>query len=709
MANKTKPPSPKKQQKVDAIMQKAVVAHQAGDLLAAERGYRKALKEVPGFAEALHLLGLARFQNRDAEGGEQYIQKAIVRDGSNALFYFNLANVQKSQGKLEAAAKAYRRALELNPGYYQAAANLGGVYKDLGLLEEAIEQLNVALRIHPGDAIACNNLGTVHRQRNNNEQAEHFFRQAIQLQPNYAEALSNMGILLRDKGNHAEAEQLCRQAVKLSPDISELWVNLGSVLARTWRLNDAIDSYRHALELAPNNAITLAAYGNALREQGNVEEAIAMLLQSNTGEQFNSIYWDCLLYTLNYSNHVSRAAALEHAVSYGDSLATCLSKQEITSTSFSTSTSSASVEDKVRLKVGFVSPDFRVHSCAYFLLPLLQNLNRDQFEVYCYSTVENPDAITARFQDLTDHWCDALGMDDWALASAIKQDTIYILVDLAGHTRGNRLPVFAIKPAPVQATWLGYPNTTGLKTMDYRLTDSVADPDDSDDYYTEKLVRLSHGFLCFEPLTQMPEVSPLPALTNGYITFGCMNNFSKVTDEVLDLWQRLLKQIPGSRLLLKAKQLADEGVKDRVINFFQDHEIESSRLSLHGQMPSRDDHFAQYHHIDIALDPFPYNGTTTTCEALWMGVPVVCLNGDRHAGRVGASLMTHAGLPQLIATDKDHYLSICKDLSGDFERLAQLRKCLRATLQGSDLCNSKQFTHDIEAVFHDMRQALLTH
>jgi len=684
-------------------MHKAVAAHQAGDLPTAERGYRKALKEAPGFAEALHLLGLVRFQAGNFAEGEQYIQKAIARNDGNPLFYFNLANIQNSQDKKDQAVRAYRRALDINPDYYQAAANLGGIYKDLGLLKEAIKQLETALRINPKDAIACNNLGTVYRQQNNNEQAERFFRQAIQIRPQYAEALSNLGILLRDKGEIADAESACRQAVDLSPELSELWVNLGSVTAKAWRLKEAIECYRRALDISPGNAIALAAYGNAMREQGNVEAAVDMLLQSNTGEQFNSVYWDCLLYTLNYSHRVSEEEAFKRALDYQSSLIAYQEKAGLMQAEHT-----GSVRSKDRLRIGFVSPDFCVHSCAYFLLPLFANLNRDQFDIYCYSSVENPDAITRRFQELADNWCEAMGLNDQELAATIQKDEIDILIDLAGHTRGNRLSVFAMKPASIQVAWLGYPNTSGLQTMDYRLTDNVADPDGSDTCYTEQLVHLPHGFLCFEPLTPMPEVSPLPAKENAYITFGCLNNFSKVTEEVLDLWQKLLHRVPGSRLLLKAKQLADLDVKARVISFFKEHGIDSSRLTLHGLMPSRDDHFAQYHHIDIGLDPFPYNGTTTTCEALWMGVPVVCLEGDRHAGRVGASLLTHAGLQQLITKDIDHYIKTIEQLCADHDALAQLRKDLRATLKASDLCNAKQFTCDVENAFQNMQKLYQT-
>lgn len=701
MARKDKPLNPKKQQKIDAMMQNAVAAHQAGDLATAERGYRKVLKEMPGFADALHFLGLARFQHGDADAGAQYINKAIDCDRSNPLFYYNLGNVQKARGKLELAAQAHTQALKLNPDYYQAAANLGNVYHELGQLDEAVEQFKNTLRINPRDAITCNNLAATYRQCFEDMEAEHFYRLAVQLQPQYAEALSNLGVLLRDKGSLHEAEEFCRQATELQPGFAEFWVNLGSVLVRSWRLREACDCYRQALKLEPGNALALAAYGNALREQGDIDGAIDMLVRSKVREQFNSVYWDCLLFTINYNFTTSRAKALEYSLAYDESLQFRLKELGNSPTRHS---KPSVVKD--RLKIGFVSADFRVHSCAYFMLPLFENLSRDRFEIYCYSNAEKADTVTERFKGLTDHWLNVVAKTDQQFATNVISDDIDILIDLSGHTNGNRLPMFAMKPAPVQATWLGYPNTTGLHNMDYRLVDAVSDPADSDAYHTEKLLRLPHGFLCFQPLTPMPEVSALPVLGNGFVTFGCMNNFSKVTDEVLDLWVQLLQQVPDSRLLLKAKQLSDGDIKARVLDHLQNQGIEAARITLHGHLPSREDHFAQYHHIDIGLDPFPYNGTTTTCEALWMGVPVICLNGDRHAGRVGASLLTHAGLPQFIATDKDHYLAIANELAGDLDKLDELRSSLRTTLQASDLCNAKQFSLDMEEAFQSMWQAM---
>ncbi len=697
MAATRKPLSPKKQHKIDDIMRRAVAAHQAGDPATAERSYRKVLKETPRLAEALHLLGLARFQQDDAEAGVLFIERAIAIDDRNPVFYYNLGNVQKACGQLPAAKKAQQRALALQPRYAEAAANLGGIHQELGEFDEAIAQYRNAIELNPRDVFAHNNLGTLYRQRNDREQAERCYRAAFDLNPGYAEPLSNLGVLLRGQGRQQEAEQYCRRAVELSPHNPELWTHLGTTLVKGWQLREGSECYRRALELDPQNTTALSAMGNALRESGDVERSLELLRSSVNTTAFDGKIWDCLLFTLNYNLSISRQQGLDLSRQFGAALQAELAKHGVQPRQHP-----QHEPEKPRLRIGFVSADFRTHSCAYFLLPLFEHINRDRFELFCYSETEHPDGITARFQQLTDHWRDTLGRTDRVVADTIGADHIDILVDLSGHTNGNRLTMMGLKPAPVMATWLGYPNTSGLLNMDYRITDAVADPDGSEAFHTEKLQRLDNGFLCFQPLTPMPEVAPLPAPQAGHITFGCMNNFSKVSLQVLNLWAKLLHEQPGSRLLLKAKQLADTDVHAGVLHHFQSLGIEEQRLTLLAQLPSRDDHFAQYHHMDIALDPFPYNGTTTTCEALWMGVPVVSLCGDRHAGRVGASLLSHAGLDQLIARDEADYLRIALELASDLPALSALRGKLRGQLQGSTLCDAAGFARAMGEAFDTM-------
>ncbi len=319
--------------------------------------------------------------------------------------------------------------------------------------------------------------------------------------------------------------------------------------------------------------------------------------------------------------------------------------------------------------------------------------------------LQEPDEVTSRIQARADHWYSILGKSEADIAAQIRKDKIDILVDLTGHTGGNSLLVFARKPAPVQVTWLGYPNTTGLSTMDYRLTDAIADPvGEADRLHSEELVRMEQGFLCYQADESAPGVVQPPCLEKGHITFGNFNDLAKTNQKVVELWAKILHAVPGSHLLMKAKQLADEKVKANYLAMFSKEGVAQDRIDLQGRMPDKEDHLALYNSVDIGLDPFPYNGTTTTCEALWMGVPVVTLLGDRHAGRVGASILQRLGLEELVADSIEEYLLKARKLAGDRDRLKVMRSILRERMQRSELMDSHNFTRELEKVYHRMWQ-----
>ena len=339
-----------------------------------------------------------------------------------------------------------------------------------------------------------------------------------------------------------------------------------------------------------------------------------------------------------------------------------------------------------RLRLGYVSPDFNHHAVACFIEPVLAAHDRTRVEVFCYAAVRAPDRITARLRRLAEHWRDIAPLDDAAAAALIRADRPDLLVDLAGHTAHHRLGVFARRPAPVQATWLGYPNTTGLDAIGYRLTDAVADPPgQTEAFHSEKLVRLPATFSCYGPDADAPPVNDLPAARAGAVTFGSLNNFAKITPAVIALWSRLLRELPGSRLVLKSRGLGDAAVAARIRDAFAVHGIEPARLTLDGAELSVAAHLSLYHGIDIGLDPFPYNGTTTTCEALWMGVPVVTVTGANHVARVGASLLTHCGLTELVASDEAGYIAAAVALAGDPDRMTTLRRTMRDRLNAAPL------------------------
>ena len=355
-----------------------------------------------------------------------------------------------------------------------------------------------------------------------------------------------------------------------------------------------------------------------------------------------------------------------------------------------------------RLRIGYLSSDFRAHSIAFFIEPLLIAHNRTNVEITCYANIGNPDPMTHRLRENADRWRNVWSLDDNELAGLIRNDGIDILVDLAGHTANNRLRVFATKPAPVQVTWLGYPNTTGLHEMDYRLTDEWADPTGtSDRLHTEKLIRLPHGFLCYYSLGDCP-VSESPFATNGYITFGCFNSSAKINSRILDTWCNLLTDVPNSRLLLKSKQLDSKYWQKSFFEAFKCRGIHSDRIEYRGHTSTLNEHLSTYSHVDIALDTYPYNGTTTSCEALWMGVPVVALAGDRHASRVSLSLLHQIGMDELIASTPDNYWQLAASLARDTDRLAKYRSTLRIRMSESPLTDAEGFARDIETAYRFM-------
>ena len=361
----------------------------------------------------------------------------------------------------------------------------------------------------------------------------------------------------------------------------------------------------------------------------------------------------------------------------------------------------SSLLTKKRLRIGYVSGDFRKHSVAYFFEPLLQHHNSNVFETFCYYNNSSIDEMTKSLIAASDHWRPIAGISDTDVADLIRNDKIDILVDLSGHTSKNRLLVFARKPAPIQVAWLGYPNTTGLSAIDYRFTDIIADPiGKADELHSESLVRLANGFQCYKGNKAVHLNSELPFKRQGHITFGSFNNLTKVTPEVIKVWSHILHEVPKSSLVLKAKQLKYN--PSQYLDFFKQDGITEDRITLLGRMPSMNDHLELYNKVDICLDPFPYNGATTTCEALWMGVPVITLLGDRHVGRVGASILTNIGLTNFIAQDIDGYILLAVEIAAKTNYLQDIREGLRDKMQRAPLCDGRSFASDVESAYQEM-------
>jgi protein O-GlcNAc transferase len=526
--------------------------------------------------------------------------------------------------------------------------------------------------------------------------AEACFRRVLVARPDYAEGYYNLGVALKDQGKLDEAAAAYRQAIRFKPNYAEVHSNLGNALQEQGKSDEAVAACRQAISIKPDLAKAHSNLGNALNDQGKLDEAATAYRQAIGIKPDYAAAHSNLLLSLNYDDKSTADRLFAAHREWDERHARQVSRP---------TTYANDREMGRRLKIGYVSPDFQAHSVAYFVEPLLRGHDRQAVEVFCYAEVKRPDAVTAQLRGLADHWLVTVRLSDDELAERIRADGIDILVDLSGHTGNNRLRVFARKPAPVQVTWLGYPNTTGLEAIDYRLVDAVTDPvGEADAWASETLVRLEGGFLCYAAL-KAPEPTVPPCLKTGTVTFGSFNNPPKLSAATFDAWARLLGRLPQARLLLKGKPFADAGTRALFLARLGERGVAAERVELVASMPSIAAHLALYHRVDIALDPFPYNGTTTTCEALWMGVPVVTLRGDRHAGRVGASLLSQIGLTDLIANSVEEYVEIALALAGNPGRLDDLRGALRPRIAASPLCDRRAFARKMEGAFRTMWEA----
>jgi len=683
------------QRGLDDILGAGVAHHQAGRLAEAEACYRRVLAVQPNHSDALNMLGALAHQVGRHDVAVDLIGRAIAISGNNPGYFYHLGLALSGQGKLDEAIAAFHQSISLEPGLADAYCNIGNISRSQGKLEEAVAAYRHAVRVRPDMAEFRFNLGIGLKEQGKLEEAAAAYRQAIQIKPDFAEAYCYLGLALCEQGKPDEAVKACRQAVRTQPTLSEAHSSLGVALAQQGKLGEAIAAYQQAIGLKPDHAMALCALGNAHLDQGRPDDAAAAYSQAIRLKPDLAGWSSNLLLCLNYDDRVAAATLYEAHRGWEGRHAWAVPR-------------AAHANDRNaerRLKVGYVSADFRNHSVAHFLEPLLRSHDRDAVEVFCYAEVDWPDERTERFKRLADRWVPTVGMSDAALAERIRQDGIDILVDLAGHTAKNRLLVFARKPAPAQVTWLGYPNTTGLSAIDYRLVDAVTDPEgEADAFASETLVRLPGGFLCYRSPRDAHEPVAPPCVASGAVTFGSFNAAAKLSDATLDAWAALLVQLPTARLSLKGKAFADAATCALFRERLGKRGLAAPRLDLAAYVPQAE-HFAAYGRVDIALDPFPYNGTTTTCEALWMGVPVVTLKGDRHAGRVGASLLTQVGLTDLIAGSVDEYVEIAAALAGDSARLSALRRSLRPRMAASTLCDSPAFARKIEAAYRTMWKA----
>ncbi len=664
-----------------SLLERARTALREGDLATAEASAREALEEGEGAAHAL-LVRILHARGRFDEA-ERHLETALARDPQDALMHAYRGAILRARGDSAAAVPHYRTAIRLAPDVGELHNELGMALAEVGEYVAAEAALRRALELRPDLPQIHNNLGGVLKELGRYDEAIACYRAALDRAPRYLEALGNLGVVLQLAGDLDAATGCYRRVLAEKPDDALAWTHLGTALAAKGRLTEAVAAHERALALEPGLAEAHNNLGIALKDQGRLGEAAAAYRRALALRPDDPRIHSNLLLSLIYDPAID-----------GSTLLAAHREWAVRHEPAATAAFPNTREPERVLRIGFVSPDFYSHSVASFFEPVLACRDRTRTVVVCYSDVVAGDEVTARLREMADLWRDVAGLGDAALYERIRADRIDILVDLAGHTAHNRLPVFARRAAPIQVTWIGYPATTGLSRIDYRITDRWADPPGTADRWcSERLLRLDCGFLCYGPPRDCP--APSAAGRGGPVTFGSFNNLSKIGDEVIRIWARVLHAVPGSRLLLKSRQLADPDLRARLAGVFADYGIAPKRLDLRGRIADRAAHLALYREVDVALDTFPYNGTTTTCEALWMGVPVVTLEGKLHAGRVGVSLLERAGLGDCVARSAEEYVAIATRLAKRRPAPAELRRKIAA----SPLTDATTFAEALEATW----------
>jgi len=644
----------KKKTVADEIFLKGLAFDRQGQTAKSVACYLDALRHEPGHADSLHMLGIYRAQRGELDAAIQLMKAAIGSNPNFPDFHYNLAKALELADKNIEAEKEYREVLKLKPAHVDALINLSHLMLDKPDPESAIQYAARALHLQPRSVGAHNNLALALNSLDRSEEAEQILLRALEYDPDSADTLVNLSRVYKRWERYQEAIACLRRAVALNPNLPEALSNLGSALKFEGKLDEALSYIRKALSLAPK----ASAHSNLLFN-----------LNYHPGYSAAEVFQEHLTWAQRYANDLTRAAA-----------PLLLDK-----------------DPSRRLRIGYVSPDFRQHPVATFLRPIFANHDKNKFEIYCYSGVSTADDTTLWFEQQCSTWRDIVGKTDEDVAGLIRKDQIDILVDLSGHTSGNRLLTFARKPAPVQVSYLGYLGTTGMAAMDYKITDAAMDPVGlTERFHTERMLRLPHSMWSYSPPPDAPAPSPAPALTRGYVTFGSFNNSAKVGPEVIGAWARILQEIPEARLVMVTK--GDGSVHEYFRNEFGRHGIARERIELHRRMPLTD-YLRLHAEVDICLDSFPYTGGTTSCHSLWMGVPVLTLPGIKPFSRSGASILSALGLADWIAGSVEAYVETAVRKASDAAALQPLRAGMRARMQASPLMNEKAFTQAIEAMY----------
>ena len=586
------------------------------------------------------------------------LREIVHRDPFNAEAFSNIGLLLYEMREYDKAIESYRQSISINPGLAEVYCNLGTALLSKKDFIEAEQAFNNALGLKKGFLVALLGLGSVKQASGDLEGARGYYIEALRSKPDDATAHFRLGVIMREWERLDMAEVCFRNAIRFKPDHCEAYMGLGETLQAAGLIGESEECFKKTIELDPENAL---AHSN-------------------------------LFLSMNYNTAYGGDELFEAHRKWGEEV--------IAKNSDSPAITFLYDKNPGRiLRIGYMSADFCKHPAASFLEPVLRNHDPSGFRVYCYSQGNRVDDTTVDFKSFADKWRDIRPYSDEQVRQLILEDQIDILVECTGHMADNRLPVLAKRCAPIQISWIGYPHTTGLSTIDHRIGDEITDPVNDDSPSSEKVLRLPGCFCCYSPPFDAPPVSGLPAMKNGYVTFGSLHTLSRLNSMVIALWSKVLKEIPSSRLLIFRTLLNDAIVK-RLSGQFTAHGIESDRIEFVKEIPENG-HLSLYGRIDIALDTLPWSGHTTACEALWMGVPVVTLSGCRHAGRMVSSILTQLGLDDFIAENEAEYCAIARRTALEIPSLCMLRQGLRSLMEESTLCDDRTFTRNLE---HEYRK-----
>lgn len=703
-------------------LQRGFERHLAGDGRTAAHLYAEVLTADPSNADAWHLSGLIAYQHHRLADAEQLIRRALDLRPATDEFQSNLAAVLLAAGRPAEAERLCREILQQNPEHHESLTHLGAALRNLERNHEAAEIFAAAAARLPGSAEALCNLGGVLVEIGRLEEALKALLNARSLNDRLPQIHLNLGAVQRQLQQSDAALESLRRAAELAPDLNEPRINRGNLLLELGRADEAMLEYEQVLASRPECVPALAGLGQCLQAMGQWNDAMEAfrLAAGQADRQSRSVaghtatghtatsadavreisgtkrrLMSNLLYCATLAPDLSRHCVFSLHAAWGAALerATPEMRHE------------AGTDPERRLRIGYVSPDFRQHATMQFFLPFLRNHDHRRVEVFCYSENTRTDEVTQQVAAHADGWRQTSGLSDEQMENAIQRDQIDVLIDIAGHTAGNRLPVLARRPAPVQVSFLGYPGTTGLSRVDYLLTDAVRENSRSQCFFTEQLVGMPHGACCYEPGREASDVAECPAVRNGYITLGSTHRPEKLSPACLQVWARLLQEIPDSRLLIVRDVLGKSArVRTQLVGQLQHAGIDLSRVEVSGDVPRN--HLEIYSRMDLLLDVFPWPGGTTNYEAMWMGVPVPTYRAPDQTGclpwtQATASLLHHCGLPHLIAASAGDYVRIVSGLASSPQELSRLRVATRGQMRDS-VCSGKRFAAELEAVYQSM-------